>query len=119
MVAIFVFGVVTGLAGAFGYVHHLMGAFHGHPHRFEGAAVQLLDWELDLDAEQEEAIAEIIGDVHLDLLRFKNEHVEEIEGIVGGGLERIESTLSADQLEDWQRLRQRIEEHLRAGTPPD
>ena len=113
--AIFVFGIFTGLLIAAAFVHHVIGIAHSDPHAFEGMALHLLDRHLDFTDEQEAEIQHIIYASHEELMTFKNEHLAELEGIIGPGLDEIGQTMTAEQRPKWDDLRGRIEEHMRAG----
>ncbi len=111
---IFMAGVLTGILVVAAWVHHRVDQLRdGGPHAWEGMMVHALDWHLDFDDAQEEAVTGIINDVHRDLLRFKGTHQAEIEAIVGSGLERIEATLTEEQKPAWSTTRERIEQRLR------
>jgi hypothetical protein len=110
VVAIFLSGAVTGVLGVAFFVHHLAGRVHSRgPHAFEAVALEFLDWQLDLDEAQEDRVSGIIGDLHLDLMRFKAEHSGEFDALLATGLDRIQATLTDEQREDWGDLRARIE----------
>ena len=116
--AIFVFGVITGVLGAAFYVHHLVGHAHSRgPQAFEEVALQILDWELDLDPAQEAEVARILRDVHIGLMEFKMQHAEEIDALLRDGLARVEATLHDGQRADWEAMRARIEAAHRVAPP--
>ena len=117
---IFLFGAVTGVIGSALYVHHFMGRFHSRgPLAFEDVALRLLDLQLDLDEQQEQGIAAAIHELHLDLIRFKHEHRDEIDEMVDAGLLRIEAQLRPEQLDTWTSLRSRIRAIHQVPAPSD
>ena len=115
LVGVFVFGAITGVIGAAGYLHHHLRSLHEDgPAAFHRLGVDWLDWELDLNAEQEVSVEEILTDLHLDLFRFKTAHNEELSAIVGAALVRIDAALEPEQMDAWHDIRGRITDHLAA-----
>lgn len=113
LLGIFVAGAVTGVFGAAGYVHHWIRDLHtGGPSAVHALGIEWLDSKLDLTAEQESAIEAIIRDAHVASLRFKVRHQEEVRAIVYPALERVDALLDDTQRAEWQRIRERIVEHI-------
>lgn len=115
LAGVFLAGALTGVFAAAGYVHHRLRALHAQgPHAVHVLGMQWLDWELDLEPDQERRIEDILHDAHMDLFRFKSRHNDELRAIVHAAVERIDRELTPEQARHWQALRARIAEHADA-----
>lgn len=115
LAGLFLCGALTGVFAVGGMLHHHLRGLHSHgPNGAHTLGVKWLDWELDLDAEQERELEQILDEAHIDLFRFKSEHNEEITAILEPSLERIDALLTPEQAERWAPMRARVVEHLEA-----
>ncbi len=119
LVGLFAAGVATGAFATVGLVHHRLRALHTEgPEAINALAAEWLNWELDLDAEQQTAIRSILVETHEQFFRFKSEHNDEIRAIVLPALERIDAQLTSEQKTRWAGMRARIVDHVEATLEP-
>lgn len=110
---IFICGVAVGIVGTGLYIHNrVVSILHGGSAAFERAVLDALDWHLDLDGEQKEAMALIIADTHKEIYLFRKTHHLGLKEICTKGFERIEGELTPEQQAEFEELRGNIEAHM-------
>lgn len=110
---IFFCGVAVGIVGTGLYIHNrVVSIFHGGPKAFERAVLDALDWHLDLDGEQIDALALIIADTHKEIYLFRKTHHQGLREICTKSLNRVEEVLTPLQQEEFEELRGKIEAHM-------
>lgn len=106
LILVFLAGVVVGIVGTRAVVRHMIREAIEHPNRVRDAIERDLTRQLDLTADQEAKLHQILLHAHKQIRGLREKFQPQLGAILGDAEQQINSILSPDQRERFRRLRQ-------------